>query len=144
MTTIKVKPQQRTVQAPIQKFVNDFFNSSLTDLVDREFVYTRPAVNVLEKEDAFELFVAAPGLSKDQFSIEVENDVLMIRAEKPESDAAEDINYKRREFDYSGFKRTFKLHPMLDGGKITAKYDSGILTIVIPKVEKQIKQIEIQ
>lgn len=143
MTTFQVKPQSRRIQAPVQKFVNDFLNSSLSDIADREFVYTRPAVNVLEKEDAFELFVAAPGLAKDQFSIEVENDVLLIRAEAPDTDPQEGIDYKRREFNYTGFRRSFKLHPKLDAGRISAKYEAGILTIVIPKVEKQVKQIEI-
>ena len=144
MTTFQVKPQSRKIQAPVHKFVNDFLNSSLTDFVDREFVYTRPSVNVLEKADAFELLVAVPGLTKEQFIIEVDNDVLVLRADAADSGEKGDVNYKRREFDYSGFKRSFKLHPKLDAGRISATYDAGILTIVIPKVEKQVKQIEIK
>lgn len=144
MTTIQVKPGRKTVHAPLHKFVHDFFNSSLTDVADREFVYTRPAVNILENEDAFELFVAAPGLSKDQFTIEVENDVLVIRAHQPEESEENKVNYKKREFDYAGFKRSFKLHRGLDGDRVSATYESGILKILIPKVEKQFRQIEIK
>lgn len=144
MTTFQVRPQHKRIHTPVQKFVSDFLNSSLSDIADREFVYTRPSVNVLEKEDSFELFVAAPGLAKDQFSIEVENDVLLIRAEAPQTDPQDGINYKRREFNYSGFRRSFKLHPKLDAARIQAKYEAGILTIVIPKVEKRVNQIEIK
>ena len=141
-TAFQLRPQRTIVQPTVNKFVHDFFNSSFSDMVDREFVITRPAVNVFETEKAFELSIAVPGLSKDQFSIEVEKDVLTISA------LAEDVKdeaqkYKRKEFDYTGFKRSFKLNPGLDADKIQAKYDAGILAITIPKIEKQIKKIAI-
>jgi HSP20 family protein len=142
-TAFQVRPQRTSVQPTLNKFVNDFFNSSFSDIVDREFIITRPAVNVLEKEDAFELSIAAPGLSKEQFSIEVENDVLTIQANLEENNTKDQATFKRREFNYAGFKRTFKLNSTLDADQITATYEAGILNVSIPKVEKQTKKITI-
>lgn len=142
-TAFQVRPQRAKVQPTLNKFVNDFFNSSFSDIVDREFIITRPAVNVLEKEKSFELSIAAPGLAKEQFSIEVENDVLTIQAKLDDEISEDQPAYKRREFDYTGFKRTFKLNSTLDADQITASYEAGILNVTIPKVEKQTKKITI-
>jgi HSP20 family protein len=141
-TAFQVRPQRTIVQPTVNKFVNDFFNSSFSDLVDREFVATRPAVNVMERENSFELSLAAPGVSKDQFSIEVEKDILTITT-KVVDEKSKIQKYKRKEFDYADFKRSFKLNPELDAENIHARYDAGILLITIPKIEKQIKKIAI-
>ena len=101
---------RRRPQPTMHKFVNDLFNSSLSDLVDQEFVATRPAVNIVEVDNGFKMLVAIPGLSKDDLKIDVKDNVLTVSAEL-EKEPTEGETFKRKEFDYSNFKRSFKLRP---------------------------------
>ncbi|RXG15696.1 heat shock protein Hsp20 [Leeuwenhoekiella aestuarii] len=97
-----------------------------------------PAVNIIENDESFELAVAAPGKTKADFNIELDNDVLTISAqERKESDKSEDKGkYTRREFSYSTFKRAFSLPETVNSAKINASYDNGVLNISIPKKEE--------
>ncbi len=98
---------------------------------------TLPAVNVKETEDQYELELAAPGLEKGDFNIEVDQDVLTISSEKKENkEEKEDGRFTRREFRYSSFKRSFNLPETIDSSKIGANYAEGILSVVIPKKEE--------
>jgi len=92
-------------------------------------VYAQPWVNVQELADAFLVQVAAPGLEKQDFSIEVKDQTLLITVEK----GHEEKSYVRQEFDFSRFKRVFYLPKGSDREKITAEYEAGILAIRIPK-----------
>lgn len=114
---------------PLRKFVNDLANASLSDIADREFVYTRPSVNIVEGETAFEIQVAAPGLQKDAFAIQLQEGVLTITADAPRPEG----KFTRREFDYTQFKRSFKVGDQIDGDKVTALYEQGILIVRLPK-----------
>lgn len=115
---------------------SNFFNGDLFDF-DRE-VFTQPAVNVKENEDGFELEVAAPGLDKNDFKIELNNKILTLSTqkeiEKEEKDEAR--KYTRKEFAYQSFKRTFTLPDTVEGDKIEARYDNGVLFVSIPKKEE--------
>jgi len=109
-----------------------------------------PAVNVKETNDAFELEVAAPGMSKQDFKVELDNNILLISAQKEEKHEEQDENgnYARREFSYQSFNRSFSLpERMVKGDEIVARYTDGILHITVPKAEeakvKPAKQIEI-
>lgn len=106
-----------------------------------------PAVNVLEEEDRFELHVAAPGLKKNDFDVQVENGVLSVSAEREEEEKKEEDNFTRREFSYTSFHRQFTLPENVEDEDIKAEYEDGVLKIRIPKkemeVKKQPKQIEI-
>ena len=98
---------------------------------------TMPAVNVKEDKDKYEVEVAAPGMEKDDFKVNLENDVLTISAEKRNEKTDDKENYSRREFSYQSFKRSFSLpegHILTD--KIEAKYNNGILNIHLPKREE--------
>lgn len=101
---------------------------------------TTPAVNVLENEDSFTLEVAAPGLNKENFSIELDNDVLIISAELKNEETKEETketrNFTRREFSYASFKRSFNLPETINVAEITAAYEQGILTVKLPKREE--------
>jgi HSP20 family protein len=108
-----------------------------------------PAINVRETKDAYELEVAAPGMTKQDFKVQLDQNMLVISAEKESSQEENGKgNYSRREFSYQSFVRTFSLpERLVKGDKIAAKYKDGILFISIPKTEeakvKQVKQIEI-
>ena len=96
-----------------------------------------PAVNVKETEDQFELELAAPGLGKDDFNIQVDQDLLTISSEKEiKKEEKEDGRFTRREFSYSSFKRSFSLPETVASEKIEANYTDGILSVVIPKKEE--------
>ena len=96
-----------------------------------------PAVNIIEKDSGFEVAVAAPGKTKEDFNIELDNDVLTISAqEQKESETKEEGRFTRREFSYSTFKRAFSLPETVDNSKISANYNNGVLEIALPKKEE--------
>ena len=120
----------------------DYDNSSVTGT-------TLPAVNIRETQDDYQVEVAAPGMKKSDFKIELDNNLLVISSVKEEKDEQTDKNgnYTRREFSYQSFRRTFTLPGTVEGEKIKAKYDDGVLRIMIPKKEeakqKPARQIQI-
>ncbi len=99
---------------------------------------TTPAVNILETEDGFKVELAVPGMKKEDFTIDLDKDVLTISAEDKFESEEKDTEgrYTRREFSYSTFKRSFTLPKTIDGDKITAAYNEGVLEIVLPKKEE--------
>lgn len=108
------------------------------------------AVNVKETNDDYQLEVAAPGMKRDAFKVELDNNVLTISAQQEEKhdDNEQYSAYSRREFSYQSFQRSFSLPgSKVDGEKIAAKYVDGILHITIPKREeakiKPAKQIKV-
>ena len=109
-------------------FLSDFFDSSLNKTV--------PEVNVLENNDAFTIEVAAPGLEKKDFKIDLNNRVLTISSEKEAKQIDKKEKYVRREFSYSSFQRSFGLPDSVDQDKVKANHAAGILTIEIPKREE--------
>lgn len=97
-----------------------------------------PAVNVSETDDNFTLEVAAPGKSKKDFNLELDNGVLSISSEQKQEDEQKDKNgrFTRREFSYSSFKRAFTLPETVDEEKISAQYKDGVLVVTLPKREE--------
>ena len=107
-----------------------------------------PAVNIKETADSFEVEMAAPGMEKKDFKIELDNNNLVISSEKEDGIDNDAENYSRKEFSYQSFYRTFTLSKnVVDADKIVAKYENGLLRISIPKREeikaKPPRQIEI-
>ena len=95
-----------------------------------------PAVNIVETKDEFKIEVAAPGLNKDDFKINLENNELTISANKEIKNEEKNESYTRREFGYSSFTRSFTLPETIQGEKISAGHKDGILTIHVPKKEE--------
>jgi len=97
-----------------------------------------PAVNIKETEDNFSVEVAAPGKTKEDFNIELDNDVLTISSEEKQKNETSEKSgrYTRKEFSYSTFKRAFSLPDSVDSEKISASYKDGVLTIALPKREE--------
>jgi HSP20 family protein len=129
-------------------FVDDFFGKDfLTNFFEPQTGISMPAVNIVEGKEDFRIEVAAPGLEKDDFKINIENNVLSISSEKEEKKEENDEQCMRREFSYSSFRRTFTLPQTVDSEKIKASHKNGILSINIPKREeakqKPARQIKI-
>ncbi len=98
---------------------------------------TMPAVNIEENENEFSIEVAAPGYKKGDFKIELDNNMLTIASEKQMEDNKKEKNYTRKEFHYESFSRSFRLpENVVNGDKITANYDDGVLHIHLPKREE--------
>lgn len=120
-------------------FFDDFFTRDVFDWKNpgKEFANSLPAVNVKENDDGFEVEVAVPGFKKDDFKVEIENDVLTISSEQKSEEKQNDDNYSRREFRYTSFKRSFALpENLVDSDNVQAKYVEGILTVNLPKREE--------
>ena len=98
---------------------------------------TIPMVNVKETNENFEVEMAAPGMNKEDFKVQLEGNLLTITSEKNhENEVKDGERYSRREFSYQSFQRSFQLpKEVVDADKIEAKYESGVLKLVIPKNE---------
>lgn len=120
--------------------------SLLSDLLDREWFpmpsssfdgQSLPAVNIRETNDAFALELAAPGMKKEDFKIDLDQRVLTVSAERKEEKKEEkDGKYTRREFSYHSFRRSFTLPLSADPEKISASYKDGVLHIEVAKKEE--------
>ena len=96
-----------------------------------------PSVNVVETNDEFLIEVAAPGYNKDEFNIELDDDVLVLSTEiEKEKELKEGERFTKREFSYHSFKRSFTLPELVEKDQINAKYENGILFVSIPKKEE--------
>lgn len=116
---------------------DDWLDSSLSTWKSANA--TLPAVNVRETNDGYNIEVAAPGMNKDNFKIELENNVLTISAELQENREEKNTSgdYTRREFSYQSFQRSFTLpENKVKGEKIGARYQDGILHVTVPKREE--------
>lgn len=131
---------------------DDFFNRDAFNWGTSNFSDTNttiPAVNIKETAENFEVEVAAPGMSKSDFRIELDGTMLTISSEKSnERVNDENERYSRREFSYQSFQRTFNLpKEVVDIENIQARYEDGLLQLMIPKKEeakkKPPRQIEI-
>ncbi len=121
------------------RFFDDFFTKTLDQRWNNNISTSLPAVNVKETEGGFELEVAAPGLKKEDFKVELNKDVLTISSEKEYKNEEKDQEgkYTKREFKYQSFQRSFRLpEGVVNGEKIQAKYENGILYLSLPKREE--------
>ena len=107
-----------------------------------------PAVNIIEADNDFRIEVAVPGLTRNDFNIEVEDDVLTISSVEKEKEEEKLPNYTRREFNFSSFKRSFQLPETIDQDQIQASHKEGVLSITLVKKEEEVqnapKQIEVK
>ncbi len=107
------------------------------DYRDDKHFSTSPAVNIRESADDFIIEIAAPGFKKDDFSIELDRNRLLVSAEKKDGEHLRENEYFiRKEFNYHDFRHTFSLSEWVVKHKIDASYDDGILRITIPKKEE--------
>ena len=125
-----------------------FGKDFLKDFFDFESDPTVQDVDVREKQNEYVIELAAPGLDKKDFNVDVQNNVLLISSEKEHKDENKDENYLRREFSYSTFQRSFSLPDGVKADDIKAKHQNGVLYVTIPKKDelkqKPSRKIEIE
>jgi len=126
---------------------NDFFRpwESLFDLNGGSLLNTfnpvsMPSVNIVENKDNYEVSLAAPGMKKDDFKIDIDANTLTISAEKEEKKVENEERYTRKEFNYTSFSRSFSLPDWVNKDRIDASYENGLLKLTLPKTEEA-KQI---
>lgn len=127
-------PVRRNNQNWLPSIFNDFFDNEWLEKRNT----TSPAVNIIENEDEFRIEVAAPGMTKEDFHVDVNPDnELVISMEKKNEEKEEDPKkkgtYLRREFSYSRFQQSLLLPDNVETEKISAKVEHGVMTIDIPK-----------
>ena len=126
------------VNKSVSSLFDDFLSKDLFDWTDRNFTAlgsNLPSVNLKETDTKLEVEMAAPGMKREDFKVEVDNGMLMISSEKEEEkeETRKKDNYVRREFNYQSFFRSFYLPDTIDENKIEAIYKDGILHVTIAK-----------
>ncbi|MEN6456991.1 MAG: Hsp20/alpha crystallin family protein [Prolixibacteraceae bacterium] len=121
---------------------DDFFGSNFwNDLYEKSGFKATPGVNVYEGKDNYEIEVAAPGLEKKDFHIDVKDSVLTVSSEKKEEREKKEGNkVVFSEFNYTSFSRSFQLPDGIDINKISASHQNGILKVTLPKREEYIEK----
>ncbi|HVI45076.1 MAG TPA: Hsp20/alpha crystallin family protein [Chitinophaga sp.] len=114
---------------PWRELANDFNGGHFFNAL------TVPAVNVSEEKDSYKLSMAAPGMKKKDFKIDLSGNILTISAETEEKKEEKDGHYNRQEYNYSSFSRSFSLPQGISKDKIDAEYDNGVLKVNLPKSE---------
>lgn len=95
-----------------------------------------PAVNITETKDDYILSLAAPGMKKDDFNIDVTGNMLTISSEKEDKSVVKDELFTRKEYNYTSFSRSFTLPEEVNKERIDARYEDGILKLSLPKKEE--------
>ena len=136
MTLVRYNPalrnfSSRSFNSILDRFFQDTFESQENG---SGFV---PAVDISETDKSFELELAAPGLKKEDFTIDFKDDQLTISGERKFEKEQKEINYHTRETRYGTFSRTFHLPESVNDTKIQALYNDGILKVTLPKDEKR-------
>ena len=117
--------------------MNEFFNDDFSlNFFNRN--YSVPLVNSIENNDSFEIDLAVPGMKKEDFSIELNDKILVISSES--SNNIENDNMRLNEFNFSSFQRSFRVPDSVDQDKIKANYKNGILKIKLPKRKENISK----
>ena len=117
--------------------INEFFNDDFgLNFFNRN--YSVPSVNSIENNDSFEIDLAVPGMKKEDFSIELNDKILVISSES--SNNIENDKMRLNEFNFSSFQRSFRVPDSVDQDKIKANYKNGILKIKLPKRKDSISK----
>ncbi|WP_367769311.1 Hsp20/alpha crystallin family protein [Flavobacterium sp. WC2421] len=130
----------------LNPFFDDILSRDIMDWTDKNFSTvgsSLPSVNLKETDKKIEVELAAPGLKKEDFKVEIDNNILSISSEKEEEkeETRKKGNYYRKEFNYQSFCRTFSLPDYADENNINANYKDGILHVEIAKKEGSTKKM---
>ena len=146
MKLVKVNHPSCYTNSGFDNLMKEFFNEgSSFDRYGRNELNANPLSNVYETEDSFRLELALPGYEKEQISLAVENNSLIVKGEKPKEEEKE-YKYVRREFSNSDFEKSFRLSKKINQEAIKASFKNGILELVLPKKEEAIpvkRQIDV-
>jgi HSP20 family protein len=134
------------VSTPAKSIFSDFF-TDVDRMFDRDMFLmpmqmrrqmeaTMPAVNIRDNEKEYVIEVAAPGMKKEDFNIDMEEGTLTISSQKEEETTENKENFRRREYNYSSFSRSFNLPENVKPEDIQARYENGVLSLNVPKKQE--------
>lgn len=145
MTFVKINSGS---DKPLVPGFNDVFDSVFNDTFFSNRTVSRvPAANISETADRYQIELAAPGLQKEDFKINLDGDMLSISVERNPQNIMNERNYSKREYSYNSFVRSFILPESADDNHIEAIYTDGVLHVDIAKKEEAksvVRQIEIK
>lgn len=145
MTLIKARRPKYT---PAYNHFPSFFRNFMDDDFIGNSRFSVPAINIVDENDHYKVELAAPGMNKSDFEINVENDILTVKGKKEIKDEDRNDNYIKREFSYAEFSKSFTLPETVNQDKIDANYKSGVLILDLPKLDaakaKPVKEISIK
>lgn len=127
---------KRNMFWPSTSSVDDFLNDNLFNWPNMNNGGSLPRVNIVETDEDFTVEMAAPGMKREDFHVELDNGTLVIWSELSDNKEENNASYTRREFSYESFRRIFHLPNTVEADKIRAKYEDGILRLMIPKKEE--------
>ena len=136
MTLVRVNNRNCAPSRSNYASVNPWMNIFWNDFDNRMSDHFVPPANIVETRDDFRIELSVPGFAKDEFKINVENQVLSIKGEHSTESENKDERFVRHEFSRGSFSRNFRLSALVDSLSIQAKYENGILNVVIPKAEE--------
>ena len=116
--------------------LDTFFTDSIARSGGSTFQFV-PKVDVIEEEKSFDIHLAVPGMNKDEFKIDLNDNYLTVSGERKFSKEKSENLYRSFETQYGSFSRSFSLPENVDGSKISAQYKNGILVVTVPKDEKK-------
>jgi HSP20 family protein len=119
--------------ANIDKRLSDYATHNLYQIIR-----TQPAINIKENADGFYIELAAPGLNKEDFKLDLNKNIVTISVNKKEETEQTEVTYNKQEFDYAKFTRSFTLPQIADIDKISATYNQGILCVFVPRRDDNI------
>lgn len=129
-----------TISRPVGFPVFDEFFKPLNEWFERSAFFgktiTVPPVNIMEKENSYELVLAAPGMKKEDFNLAFDGTMLTISSVQEESKEKKEQTFTRREFNFFTFSRSFTLPEDVKAELIEAKYEDGLLKIILPRKEE--------
>lgn len=135
-----IKFPTKTVNSDaVNPYVNSIFDNFFNDSFITDRLVTRvPAVNISETQEAFKIELAAPGLQKSDFKINVDKNLITISVEKKDEQVTEEKLYSKKEFSYTSFTRSFSLPETVNYNTIDATYTDGVLNVSVGKKEEAI------
>lgn len=134
---VKYQPHRSLLSPFFDEFWRSSWNNEECDIV--------PRTDIIERNDNYLITAEMPGMAKDSFKVEIENNVLSIHGKKYSQEKGNGEQQYRSEREYGNYRRSFRLGDEIDTEKISAKYDSGVLEIVLPKTKKsKPKMVEVK
>jgi len=136
-------PRYNANRVLVDELFNNFFNNDYhEDYVKNNA--TKPATNIFETEKEFKIELLVPGVTKDDLSLVQKDNLLTIKVEKKEEEKQEEYKYARREFGDYNFEKQYRLPKTIDAENITAKFENGILNVLLPKKEEALEKAPVQ
>jgi HSP20 family protein len=135
-----IRPSKQQLSRWFNSPIDRFFGNDFFDLWNGDKLETLPSLNITEEKNNYLIELAAPGLKKEDFNIDVQGNVVTISCDKETEHETNETDFLRREYDFTSFSRSFTLPETADPNKIHAKYIDGVLHLEIPKRPETLKE----